>query len=57
MLFKALFSSDSAKKEDNMFHQRKSTCNSFRRTIKEMEKEVDKIDDQLETLIKTRLKP
>ena len=45
---------DHAEKEDNMLHLRKS--NSFRRTIKEMEKEADKIYDQPETL-KKRLKP
>lgn len=42
-----------AEKEDNMVHLRKS--NSFRRTIKDMEKEADEIDDQIETLRK-RLK-
>lgn len=45
---------DRAEKEDNMLHLRES--NSFRRTIKEMEKEADKIYDQPETL-KKRLKP
>ena len=39
--------------EDNMAHLRKS--NSFRRTIKEMEREADEIHDQIETL-KKRLK-
>ncbi|XP_073249751.1 uncharacterized protein [Porites lutea] len=39
--------------EDNMVHLRKS--NSFRRTIKEMEREADEIHDQIETL-KKRLK-
>ena len=42
-----------AEKEDDMVHLRKS--NSFRRTIKDMEKEADKIDDHIETLTK-RLK-
>ena len=42
-----------AEKENNMVHLRKS--NSFRRTIKDMEKEADEIDDQIETL-KKRLK-
>lgn len=45
---------DRAEKEDYMLHLRKS--NSFRRTIKEMEKEADNIYDQPETL-KKRLKP
>ena len=42
-----------AEKEDDMVHLRKS--NSFRRTIKDMEKEADEIDDHIETL-KKRLK-
>ena len=37
-----------AEKEDDMVHLRKS--NSFRRTIKDMEKEADEIDDQIKTL-------
>ena len=42
-----------AEMEDDMVHLRKS--NSFRRTIKDMEKEADEIDDHIETL-KKRLK-